>query len=312
MKYQFIQEFSASYPVRIMCKVLEVSPSGYYAWRDRPCSARQRQDAQLLEQLCALHAASREVYGSPRLLQALRQTGVACSRKRVIRLMRQAGLRSKRHRCRRRRCTTRRNPAHRVAPNLLQQRFVATAPHQVWLVDMSYIPTQAGWLYLAVVLDLYTRRIVGWAMDAQMTDALSQRALRMAVRHTGHAAQVHHSDRGSQYTSDAYRTLLAQQGMLCSMSGTGNCYDNAPAESFFATLKTELTHHLVYPSQQAAQSSIFAYIEGFYNRQRLHSALGYCAPAQFESQWAAAQITASLRNGEEDLTSSLVPDPCVH
>ena len=154
MKYQFIREFSASYPVRIMCDVLEVSPSGYYAWRDRPCSARQRQDAQLLEQLCALHAASREVYGSPRLLQALRQTGVACSRKRVIRLMRQAGLRSKRHRCRRRRCTTRRNPAHRVAPNLLQQRFVATAPHQVWLVDMSYIPTQAGWLYLAVVLDL--------------------------------------------------------------------------------------------------------------------------------------------------------------
>lgn len=236
-----------------------------------------------------VHCQSRQTYGSPKILQALRQQGIHCGRNRIMRLMRQAGLVAKRQRCFKR--TTQANPQHRYAPNQLQQRFVATQPNPVWLADVTYIATQAGWLYLAAVLDLHSRRIVGWAMHEQMTDTLTQRALQMALAQRKPQVHqlLHHSDRGSQYTSTGYQRLLTQQGIQVSMSGTGNCYDNAPMESFFAQLKTELVHHERYPTRQAAQSSIFRYIEGFYNPHRLHSALGYLSPIQYEA--AAKQPT---------------------
>ena len=230
-----------------------------------------------------LHQASRQSYGSPKIRQVLRQQGICCGRNRIMRLMRQAGLASQR-RCSFKR-TTQVNPHHRYAPNQLQQRFVATAANQVWLADMTYVATAQGWLYLAAVLDLYSRRIVGWAMAEQMSDALTTRALQMALRQRKPQTHqlLHHSDRGSQYTSHAYQQLLAHHRIQVSMSGTGNCYDNAPMESFFAQLKLEELFQQRYLSRQAAMTSIFAYIEGFYNTHRLHSALDYRSPAQFEA-----------------------------
>lgn len=266
-----------------MCQVLGVSPSGYYSWRKRPPSQRSQQNQHLLGQIQMVHQQSRQTYGSPKILHALRQQGVRCGRNRIMRLMRQAGLVAKRQHCFKR--TTQVNPHHRYAPNHLQQRFATAHPNQVWLADVTYIATQDGWLYLAAVLDLHSRRIVGWAMDEQMTDMLTQQALQMALgqRRLQPHYLLHHSDRGSQYTSGDYQRLLAQHGIQVSMSGTGNCYDNAPMESFFAQLKTELVHHQRYPTRQAAKSSIFSYLEGFYNPHRLHSALGYLSPAQFEA-----------------------------
>lgn len=230
-----------------------------------------------------VHRQSHQTYGSPKILQALRQQGIRCGRNRIMRLMRQAGLVAKRQRCFKR--TTQADPRHRYAPNQLQQRFVATQPNQVWLADVTYIATKAGWLYLAAVLDLHSRRIVGWAMDEQITERLTQRALQMAFGQRKPQAHhlLHHSDRGSQYTSSSYQRLLAQYGIQVSMSGTGNCYDNAPMESFFAQLKTELVHHARYPTRQTAKSSIFSDIEGFYNPHRIHSAIGYLSPVQFEA-----------------------------
>jgi putative transposase len=249
-------------------------------------------DAYLLRQIQSIYVQSRETYGSPKIMQALRQQGCCYGRNRIMRLMRQAGLKAKRQRSYRR--TTQANPAHVPAPNQLQQQFVATRPNQVWLADLSYIATQEGWLYLATVLDLYSRRIVGWAMHARMTDELTQRALQMALRQRlpEYDTLLHHSDRGSQYTSQEYQRQLQHYGICRSMSGTGNCYDNAPMESFFALLKTELVHHVRFTSRQEARTQLFDYIECFYNRQRIHSALGFVSPEQFERQW---QQTASLR-----------------
>lgn len=283
MSYRFIQEHQATYPVRMMCRVLQVSPSGYYRWCKQPQSQRAQQDQYLLGHIKMVHEQSRQIYGSPKIQQALRQQGIRCGRNRVMRLMRQAGLVSKRPRCFTR--TTQANPQHRYAPNQLQQNFATTAPNQVWLSDITYIATAEGWLYLATVLDLYSRRIVGWAMAAHMTDSLTCQALQMALRQRKPQAHtlLHHSDRGSQYTSATFQQLLADHHITVSMSGTGNCYDNAPMESFFAQLKTEWVYHCRYPSRQAAKTSIFAYIEGFYNTQRLHSALDYCSPTQLEA-----------------------------
>lgn len=297
MKFQFIAMHRQSYPVRAMCAVLGVSPSGYYAWRGRRRSRRSREDEALLAQLQALHQASRQVYGSPKLHQALRRQGIRCSRKRVIRLMRQAGMRAKRQRCYKR--TTQRNRNHTAAPNQLQQRFQAPAPNRVWLSDITLIATQEGWLYLAVVMDLFSRRIIGWSMAERMTEALTQQALRMAIRQRSpllgnkEAQLLHHSDQGSQYTSRNYQALLAQHGLTVSMSSTGNCYDNAPPESFFASLKTELVYHQRYQTRQQAKTELFAYMEGFYNRQRIHGALGYLSPAEYERHWYS---TASMMN----------------
>jgi putative transposase len=247
--------------------------------------------------MTTIHAESRGVYGSPKIHQQLRQEGWRCSRKRIIRLMRQAKLQAKRQRGWKR--TTRRNPTHPAAANQLQQHFVATRPNQIWLADLTYVPSGEGWLYLATVMDLFSRRIVGWAMAAHMSDALTQQALRMALTSRTVSPQqlLHHSDRGSQYTSAAYQRLLADHQIHVSMSGVGNCYDNAPMESFFSLLKTELVYHERYPTRQAARTSLFDYIEVFYNRQRIHGALGYLTPHHFEQQRLARHCPANSTAG---------------
>jgi len=285
LKFRFIDEQRITYPVRLLCKTLGVSSSGYYSWRRRGPSHRAETDRQLQRRICHIHEESRRLYGSPKIHAQLRQEGICCSRKRVIRLMRQGGISSRRRRCFKR--TTRRNAAHPVAPNRLNQHFQATRPDQVWLADITYVPTGEGWLYLAVVMDLFSRRVLGWAMDAHMTEALTHRALMMAVttRKTLPGQVMHHSDRGSQYTSAGYQALLAKQQMQVSMSGVGNCYDNAPMESFFSLLKTELIHHERYDSRHTARTSIFAYIETFYNRRRIHGAIAFMTPFAFEQQW---------------------------
>ena len=281
----------------MLCRALGVSTSGYYAWRSRRPSQRAESDQALQRRITTIHAESRGIYGSPKIHQQLRQEGWRCSRKRVIRLMRQAKLRAKRHRCCKR--TTRRNPSHPAAPNQLKQHFVATCPNQIWLADLTFIPTAEGWLYLATVMDLFSRRIVGWAMAARMTDELTQQALRMALAQRTVSPQqlLHHSDRGSQYTSAAYQQLLADQQVLVSMSSVGNCYDNAPMESFFSLLKTELVYHEQYATRQVARTSIFDYIEVFYNRQRIHSALGYLSPEHFEQQFLARHDSTTATAG---------------
>jgi putative transposase len=266
-----------------MCRLLDVSASGYYRFQKEPQSARAEQNQRLLGKITMVYQTSRQCYGSPKIMQVLRQQGIRCGRNRITRLMRQAGLASKRRRCFKR--TTQADPQHRYSPNHLRQRFVAEQADQVWLSDVTFVATQQGWLYLAAVLDLYSRRIIGWAMGEQMSDSLTTKALQMALRQRKPKPHslLHHSDRGSQYTSTNYQQLLKSYTIQVSMSSTGNCYDNAPMESFFAQLKTELVHHQRYASRQEAMTSIFAYIEGFYNPCRLHSALDYRSPVQFEA-----------------------------
>lgn len=267
-----------------MCRVLEVSPSGYYAWRKRQPSRREQANQGLWEAIQAIHRASRGSYGSPRLYAALRAKGMACNHKRVERLMRLHGLRGLDRRSKRPKTTQSSHP-YPVAANLLSRDFTASAPNQKWLADITYIDTQEGFLYLAGVEDVFSRRIVGWAMDDRLETALVERALRMALgQRQPQAGLLHHSDQGSQYASLDYRRLLARRQITVSMSRTGNCYDNAMMESFWATLKAECASR-VFPSRSAARLAIFEFIEGWYNRQRLHSALGYLSPEQFEIQF---------------------------
>lgn len=293
MKYQFVRSHCDEYPVRVMCRILGIAPSGYYAWCQHSESRRSQADVVAMHRIVQVHSASRGIYGSPKIQQALRQQGIHYGRHRIMRLMRCAGICAKRLRCSKR--TTHSKSSHLAAPNLLLQHFVATAPDAIWLADATYIPTQEGWLYLSAVLDLYSRCIVGWAMGAYLNTDLMRKALQMAVRqrYQPELAQpgnslIHHSDRGSQYTSTDYQKLLACYQITPSMSSTGNCYDNAPMESFFAQLKTELVHHTLYPTRQAAISSIFSYIETFYNRTRIHSALQYRSPLQFKERYFQA------------------------
>ncbi len=273
-----------------MCESLGISSSAYYGWRKRPVSRRAQANQVLLGEIRTLHAAGRGVYGSPKIHRILHRQGRRCSRKRVARLMRLDGLVAKRRRCYKR--TTQPDARREAAPNRLAQRFTARRANQVWLADMTYIATAEGWLYLAAVLDLYSRRVVGWSMSARMTDDLTMKALDMALRQRlPQAGQLlHHSDRGCQYTSRHYQRLLKGKEIQVSMSGTGNCYDNAPMESFFSLLKTELVHHERYTSRRQARSSLFDYIEVFYNRQRVHSAIGYLAPAQYEEAGQAVTM----------------------
>ena len=269
------------FPVVRLCEELKVSRSGYYAWRKRPMSARERANRQLVERIRAVHSESLETYGSPRVYQELKAQGVACSENRVARLMRLRSIRGRQ--TRRYRTTTKRNRAHRVAPNLMRRDFTAEGPNLKWAVDITYIWTAEGWLYLAVVLDLYSRRIVGWAMSDRMTGDLTLAALRMALkRRQPGEGLMQHSDQGSQYTSAVYQAVLRAHGILVSMNGVGSWYDNAPVESFFGTLKTEWVHHQIYLTREQARTDVFHYIEGFYNRRRRHSALGYLSPEEFE------------------------------
>ena len=265
-----------------MCQVLGVSASGYYAWRRRRPSARQEANEALVERIKEIHVESDETYGSPRVHAELAAQGIRCNKKRVERLMREHDIQA-RQRKRRRPRTTDSNHRLPVAPNVLNREFTAEAPNQKWVTDITYIPTAEGWLYLAAVMDLYSRRIVGWSMACRLTSTLVKDALKLAVaQRQPDPGLVHHSDRGSQYASADYRVLLTAHGMVASMSRTGDCYDNAPIESFFGTLKTERVHHRHYRTRAEARQDIFNYIEVFYNRKRRHSALGYQSPAEFE------------------------------
>lgn len=281
MIYQFIAAAQAEYPVTRLCETLGVSLSGYYAWRKRSESQHSREDGQLKEAIKETYQAKRGCYGSPRILVELREHGYRCSRKRVARLMREQGLSARRKRSRP--CTTRQDPTHQKATNVLNQDFAATAPNQKWVTDVTAIRTYEGWIYLAGVLDLFSRSVVGWALAAVQDEALVEKALQMALlrRHPA-AGLLHHSDRGSPYTSARYQRMLAQAGMIGSMSRTGNCYDNAPMESFWSTLKWECISGVIFPTRALAKQAIFEYIECFYNRQRRHSSLGYLSPSQYE------------------------------
>jgi len=277
-----MQQHETEFPISVMCDVLSVSRSGYYAWRHKPASKRKQANAKLLKDIRSAHRNSREAYGSPRIYQALKEQGIPCSESRVARLMREDGLRAKMKR--RFKATTNSKHDLPIAPNLLQRDFSPAEPNQVYAGDITYIWTTEGWLYLAVVIDLFSRSVVGWAMDKRMTRQLVMDALTMAVRRRRPpSGLIFHSDRGSQYASADFQTLLAKHGMLCSMSRKGDCWDNAPVESFFGSLKQELVFHKRYPTRFHARQSIFDYIERFYNRSRLHSTLGYKSPANFEA-----------------------------
>jgi putative transposase len=282
VRFRFIEQHARIWPVRLMCRVLEVSPSGYYGWRSRPESARSAANRQLLEDVRRLHAGHHGRYGSPRVHAALRAEGRSASRGRVERLMRRYGIRALAGR-RFRPCTTDSRHDLPIAPNLLKQEFSASVPNTVWLADITYLPTGEGWLYLAAVLDLATRKVVGWSMRDHMRTELTTAALMMAEQRQRPAAGlVCHSDRGSQYAAEAYRKQLAGMKAISSMSRTACCYDNAPMESFFHTLKVELVHQRRWATRDDARRDLFAYIEGYYNRQRIHSALGYITPEQAE------------------------------
>ncbi len=281
MRFQFVDNHNDEFPVRRMCNELNVSSSGYYAWCKRPPSAREMANQELYKKIKAVYNDNHGVYGSPRIYRELDAQGVACSENRVARLMRLRGLRAKQSR--RYKTTTKRNKTHPVAPNLLKRDFDADKPDQKWLADITYIATQEGWLYLAAILDLYTRRIVGWAMSDRMTSALTVSALNMALQQRRPATGlIHHSDQGSQYTDQTYQALLKGNGIRASMNGVGTWYDNAPMESFFGTLKSEWLHHYVYHTRNQAKTDTFFYIESFYNRRRRHSALDYLSPEAYE------------------------------
>jgi transposase InsO family protein len=283
MRFRLIEDHRDVWPVRVMCDALNVSPSGYYAWRSRPESRRKIANRGLLGDIQRVHAHHRERYGAPRIHAELRAEGQTVSRKRIERVMRQHGIRARAPR-RYRVCTTDSKHSLPVAANLLDQNFVADRPNQVWLADITYIPTGEGWLYLAVILDLFTRKVVGWAMRDHMRAELTIAALTMAIQRRRPAAGlIHHSDRGSQYAAGDYRDTLHAAAIIQSMSRKANCWDNAPMESFFGTLKTELVHQREYPDRNAARRDLFAYIEGYYNRQRIHSAIGYITPERAEA-----------------------------
>ena len=276
-------ELAGRYPVRLLCQTLRVSPSGYYAWRKRGLSRRQQENERLLQAIRTMHQQTRGVYGYRRIFAALKAQGIACGKHRVRRLMQLHGLRAKRRR--RYRTTTQSRHRLPVAPNILARDFSTAAANRKWVSDITFIPTHAGWLYLAVIMDLYSRQVVGWAMEPRLDKELGLKALRMALASRQPPAKLlHHSDRGVQYANNEFQQLLRAHKAIASMSRTGNAYDNAPMESFFASLKRELIHFRNYRTRDEARADIFEYIEVFYNRQRLHSALQYQSPVEFEAR----------------------------
>lgn len=284
MKYALMKTLREQFPVTLMSRVFDVSKSGYYTWLKRPPSPRAQANARLEVAIKAAHVRTRQSYGPERLQDELAADGFAAGVGRIKRLRKQMGIRCKQ--TRKFKATTNSNHGLPVAKNLLQQDFSTDRPNQVWVTDITYIPTHEGWLYLAGIKDLHTREIVGFALGERMTKELVSRALFGAVaRARPLRGLIHHSDRGSQYCAHDYRRLLNQFGMQCSMSRKGNCYDNAPMESFWGTLKNELVHHRRYETRAQAKSEITEYIEIFYNRQRRHSKLGNLAPAVFAQQW---------------------------
>jgi putative transposase len=283
MRYRFIGEQHEWHSVKTLCRVMKVSRSGYYQWASRKPCARELEDRRLWPKIEALHYRRREAYGAVRLRDDLREMGERCSVHRIARLKRANSLWTKRRR--RFVLTTKAHAGHARYPNLLQRQFHAAAPGRAWVADVTSVWTMQGWLYLAVIVCLYSRRVVGWSMSSRNGEALTIAALEMALRlHKPAPGALHHSDRGVHYASQRYQQILRQQGMLSSMSGTGNCYDNAVAESFFSTLKNELTLHERYETRDQARASIFDYIEVFYNRERRHSHVGRISPLEFEQR----------------------------
>ncbi len=292
MRYAWIQQYRDMYPVARTCLLLGVARSGYYAWQrqaQRP-SARRQENTRLLVELQARHQRHRHCYGSPRMTADLRAAGWRVNRKRIARLMQRAGIRA-RGRCRRR-YTTQSQHAYPVAPNRLGQQFGVSAPNRVWVTDITYVATDEGWVYVTLVMDLFSRKLVGWAIETFVDSRLTLAALRMALgqRHPD-ASLVHHSDRGVQYAATAYRAVLESRGITLSMSRKGNCYDNAPMESANGTIKTERVYAQRYQRRAEAKADLIEYI-GYYNTERRHSALGYQSPTAFERQWQSQQQAA--------------------
>jgi transposase InsO family protein len=287
VKYAFVREHENEFRVARLCRVLRVSRSGYYHWVDRPESRRAREDRELLVHIRRVHLENGRAYGAVKSWRELRAQGVACGKHRVARLRRQGGIEAARRR--RFRLTVENHHSAPAAPNLLRQRFIASAPDRIWVGDMTFIRTRAGFLYLAVLLDLYARRVVGWCMHDRPNLEVTLRALDMALTHRRPASGLlHHTDQAPLYSAYEYRQRMQDHGLVASMSGRGNCYDNACAESFFSSLKNELVHHSDFHTREAARAAIFNYIELFYNRRRRHQALGYISPAQFEEQRKSA------------------------
>jgi putative transposase len=283
VKFAFIQESLKEFPVDLTCDTLGVSRAGYYAWRDRPPSGRTRRRQELAAKIKAVHEENRRVYGSPRVCRALKAQGDKVCRNTVAKVMAQQGIRAKTKKKFVPR-TTDSGHDQPVAPNVLDRQFEAERLDRKWVADITYIPTDEGWLYLSGVMDLCSRKIVGWSMAEHLRMDLVGDAMKMAIaRRSPGQGLLHHSDRGVQYASEDYRHLLKEQQMEVSMSGRGDCWDNAPMESFWGTLKTELVHHEHYATREQARQSIFEYIEVFYNRKRIHSSLGYLSPEQFEA-----------------------------
>lgn len=289
-QYEFIRAKEATYDVAEMCRVLEVSPSAYYAWRNSPPSKRERDDERLQTEIIAIHRAHRRSYGSPRITEELQAQGEKVGRRRVARLMRQnriSGLQKRRWK----RTTDSRHKLP-VAENILDRNFRAYAPNQVWVGDITYVWTAEGWAYVAVIIDLFSRKVVGWAMRKTLNRELALAALTKAlVMRKPPERLIHHTDRGCQYASREYRRQLAAHGLIQSMSRAGNCYDNAVSESFFASLKKELVHRTSFATRTEAYDALADYIDNFYNPIRRHSAIGYRSPAEHESR-SAAQLAA--------------------
>ena len=275
----------AIFSIRAMCRVLEVSSSGYYAWRQRMMSVRAREDEQLQQRIRTIHLLSRQTYGAPRIHAELQEEGTRIGRKRVARLMKAADLRGVTRR--KSTLTPRRNRSARPAPDLVDRNFAANGPNVLWVADITYVPTWAGFLYLAVVLDVWSRKIVGWAMATHLRTSLVTAALNMAIAQRSPAGVIHHSDQGCQYTSIEFGKRCREAGIRPSMGSVGDCFDNAMCESFFATLECELIDRSTFRTHDDARQAIFDFIEGFYNPRRRHSALGQQSPVRFEKRQAA-------------------------
>lgn len=291
MKFEFIQAEKAHFPVELLCQHLGVSRSGFYAWSQRPESARQQADEQLATEVAQVHQDSRGSYGSPRVHAEMRARGRKVSRKRVARLMKEQKLAARKRRRSVR--TTDSNPPNPVAPNVLERDFSPDQPNSTWATDITYVWTGEGWLYLAVVLDLFSRMVVGWSMSQHIDTPLVLGALEMALQgRQPPTGLIHHSDRGSQYASAQYQQALASRGIQCSMSRKANCWDNAVVESFFSSLKMELVYLTDFATRHQARSAIFEYLEVFYNRRRRHSSLGYLSPWEYERAALPAKLAA--------------------
>jgi len=281
MRFAFVEEHHNEIPVNRLCQIMDVSPRGYRAWRCRPLSLSQRKDMVVLAHIREQFRLSLGSYGRPRMTEELKELGLDVGHRRIGRLMRDNGITVKRNR--KYKATTDSNHSFNIAPNLLARDFTADRPNQKWAGDISYVWTQEGWLYLAIILDLHSRRVVGWAVSDRMKRDLAIRALNMAIALRRPPRDcVHHTDRGSQYCSHDYQKILRQHGFKVSMSGAGNCYDNAAVETFFKTIKAELIWRHAWPTRRAAEMAIFEYINGFYNPRRRHSALGWKSPLAFE------------------------------